>query len=118
MRYIRLSVTSILTFVFLLLTNSCKKDKQSGCYAAKVVHIVKGASADPCQADIAVLTTDVENVPAGTAVFVSSTQSNRLNLTVNQTIYFKLDERNEVVPGIIRGCSFDPKHYFGIELCE
>lgn len=118
MRPIRFPIASILVFTFLFSIYSCKKDKHSGCYSAKVIHIGKEASVDPCQGDIAVLTTDVENVPAGTTVFVNSTQSDRLNLALNQTIYFKLNERSEVVPGILRGCSLDPKHNFGIELCE
>lgn len=109
-------------FAFMLICTSlfsifgCKKDKHSGCYTAKVIHIGEG-SVDPCQSHIAVLTTNVEDIPAGTNVALVSHQTD-LNLTLNQTIYFKLHMRNKIVPGILAGCTLDPTDNFQIDLCE
>lgn len=106
----------VLAFACLLTLYSCKKDKHSGCYSATVIHI-GGGSADPCQSHIAMLLTDVEDVPAGTNVTLISHQKD-LNLTLNQTIYFKLHMRNKIVPGILPGCALDPTDNFQIDLCD
>lgn len=102
--------------LFSLMSGSCKKDKHSGCYSAKVIHIGKG-SVDPCQSHIAVLTTDVEDIPAGAKVTLTSHQTD-LDLVMDQTIYFKLHMRNKIIPGILPGCTFEPTDNFQIDLCE
>lgn len=116
MEYARPPFAFILICICLFPIFGCKKDKHSDCYTAKVIHIGMG-SADPCQSHIAVLTTNVEDVPVGTNVTLVSHQTD-LNLTLNQTIHFKLHMRNKIVPGILAGCTLYPTDNFQIDLCE
>jgi len=116
MKIFKSLITYVLVLSCLLQLYSCKKDKYSDCYSAKVIHIGEG-SGDPCQSNIAMLTTDVEGIPKGSNVALISHLAD-LNLTLNQTIYFKLHMRTEIVPGILVGCSLDPKHMFQIDLCQ
>jgi|SRR6185312_1047605 len=116
MKNTKSSIIFILALTCLFQLYSCKKNNHSGCYSAKVIHLGKG-SVDPCQSDIAVLNTEVEGIPIGTNVALISNLTD-LNLKDNQTIYFKLHMRSEIVPGILRGCTLDPKHMFQIDLCE
>lgn len=113
MKIFKVIAIFILAF-FTLMFSACKKDNNKNCYSAEVIHLYQG-DGDPCVGNMAVLLTDVDEIPKGTIVLLIS-HLNDLKLNLNETIHFTLNVRSKLVP--IPDCTLAPTYMFQIDLCD